>query len=114
MLEDVQRGTELLPCQHPVPGPPQALAVGQPGPGGFERQFQGLRVLAYCLIEQCGEIGVCGQQALAAQRPRERPRLPLRLRRGGEMGGSLLGGLLAAESEVGLGGVPPRVTGRRR
>ena len=102
MLEDVQRGSKLLAGEDAVPGTPQALAVGQPGAGGLER-VQGLRVLAYCLIKERGESGIRCQQPLAAQRAGERPRLSLCLRCGGELGSGLLGRVLTAEPEVGLG-----------
>src|SRR6185437_12842782 len=101
-LEDVQRGPKLLAGEHPVPGTPQALAVGQPGPRRLEG-IQGLRVLAYCLVKNGGELAVGREQSLGAQRAGERPWLPLRLGRGGELGGGLLGRLLAAEAQVSLG-----------
>jgi hypothetical protein len=75
-VEGVHRRAELLAGQHPVPGPAQPLPVGQPGARGFEH-VGGLLMQGDRTLEIGGEAGVLGQHPLAAQRPGQRPGLPL-------------------------------------
>ncbi len=57
---------QLFARQDPVPGPPQALAIGQPGPRRLET-VGGQRVLGQCLLEGPGEAAA-GEQSLAPER----------------------------------------------
>ena len=101
VIERVRRRAELLAGQDPVPGPPQALPVGQPRARGLER-VRGLLVLAQCLLEERGEAGARVEHPLAAQGAGERPRLALGSGRGREPVGGLPRLILAPEPGVGV------------